>query len=119
MVAMNVRDMLARAAADVELKSRVGHLWSNESWEKGVEIWRAAPADEKSWMSDIHLPYEIADAQLADLAAAGYAVVPVEPTEEMLGACRMYNPCQSADGQCYDEGEIYRAMLAALRAPKP
>ncbi len=42
-----------------------------------------------------------------------YVVVPVEPTEEMHRATDHYNPCVSSGGQCYDEADIYAAMLTA------
>lgn len=41
-----------------------------------------------------------------------------EPSEEMVRATRSINPCQSRDGQCYSEAEIYRAMIDAALAEK-
>lgn len=53
------------------------------------------------------------DAILSALRAAGYAVVPREPTEAML---------QSGENEFWKEntpepGETYRAMIAAAEAP--
>lgn len=42
-----------------------------------------------------------------------------EPTEGMVRVTIPINPCQSRDGQCYDEAEIYRAMIDAALSPPP
>jgi hypothetical protein len=59
-----------------------------------------------------------ADAALAAIRAAGWAVVPVEPTEEMLdiGTSYIFQP-----GQTWQKcaGETYRAMIAAAPGVKP
>lgn len=59
------------------------------------------------------------DAFLASLSAAGYAVVPKEPTSEMcsMGADELPTPtCESTDEEA--AAEVYRAMLAASE-PQP
>ena len=61
-----------------------------------------------------HCAHLAAEASIAAIRAAGWAVVPVEPTEEMLG-----------DGheEMFERGgrviDIYRAMLAAAPGLKP
>lgn len=42
-----------------------------------------------------------------------------EPTEAMVRAANRINPCQSAEGQCYSEASIYRAMIDAALSPSP
>ena len=72
-----------------------------------------------------------ADRILFALAAAGYAVVPVEPTREMVNACKgsisRYTKAERKAGRM-DQDEhasfemtpliYYRAMLAAAKEPQ-
>ena len=72
-----------------------------------------------------------AAAFLSALAAAGYAVVPVEPTREMVNACKgsisRYTKAERKAGRM-DQDEhasfemtpliYYRAMLAAAKEPQ-
>ena len=60
------------------------------------------------WYQDS--PDRNADRILSVLAAAGYAVVPVEPTREMLGA--MWHGYQQGT-QTIRMRDVYDAMLAA------
>jgi len=77
---------------------------------------------ESAWMdvSKIEQSYREmeADAALAAIRAAGWAVVPVEPTEEMLdiGTSHIFQP-----GATWHKcaGDAYRAMLAAAPGVKP
>jgi len=62
-----------------------------------LDVWRLPLADRP-------------DAILSALAAAGYAVVPVEPTREMLGA--MWHGYQQGT-QTIRMRDVYDAMLAA------
>lgn len=56
-----------------------------------------------------------ARACLAELSAAGYAVVPVKPTEEMEDAGQeIIGPCY-VNEQMADPGKVWSAMLAASR----
>lgn len=58
-----------------------------------------------------------ATAAIRALEEAGYAVVPVEPTPEMLAAAGKYaNFCAVHNyGGCPDEDGVWRAMLDAAR----
>jgi hypothetical protein len=63
-------------------------------------------------------PRLLADAQLAAIAAAGYAVVPVEPTKEMEIAGAIAHDFDAVKMPSRVRAALtYRAMLAA--APKP
>lgn len=80
-----------------------------------------AKAYVKAW--DQHIGFDGADPILAALKAAGYRVVPVEPTEKMLRAGddsiegqysdhpQWEDAKDVAEGLC--QASIYRAMIAA------
>jgi hypothetical protein len=65
-----------------------------------------------------HCAHVAAEAALAAIRAAGWAVVPVEPTEEMLdiGTSHIFQP-----GVTWQKcaSDAYRAMLAAAPGVKP
>lgn len=65
-----------------------------------------------------HLPVDGAEeaiaAYLASLRASGYAVVPMEPTEEMVGAVLTYH--SEATGISYEADFVAGAVRAALAA---
>lgn len=73
---------------------------------------RAAVAEalEGRWVG---VPLWGADDILAAIAAAGFAVVPEEPTETMIAALQSYATCSGH----VEEG--YRAMIASAQGPKP
>lgn len=61
-----------------------------------------------------------ADAILAALSAAGYAVVPREPTEAMHDAARDWSMGKYGQGIGKDASDgCYLAMLAAAEEPQP
>ena len=78
---------------------------------------RPADANGPIWQKCLH----IIDAQVTALTAAGLAIVPTEPTPEMISACAGIEvTCHACDVDVDVEcgaHEIWEAMLAA--APKP
>lgn len=63
---------------------------------------------------------EIAQAALTAITEAGYAVVPIEPTEAMLEAARDVPFIAMGNGEYLepDRIDIYRAMIAATNNGK-
>lgn len=57
--------------------------------------------------------YEDTDAILSALSAAGYVVVPKEPTKEIIHAAEMVRFHRGFGQPPISESEVYRAMLAA------
>jgi hypothetical protein len=74
--------------------------------------WANLPQDERMML------VEDAKCDLAAIRAAGWAVVPVEPTEEMLdiGTSHIFQP-----GATWHKcaGDAYRAMIEAAPGVKP
>lgn len=66
--------------------------------------------------SGVPLRADVIPALLAEIAAAGYRVVPVEPTDAMLDAARVSWPWAPGMTQKQTDAAKYRAMLAAAPA---
>lgn len=65
----------------------------------------------------LYAPEAYADGALSALRAAGFVVVPVEPTEAMVSAALNRTTSLGAPVMAVFYGDIYRAMLAAQEAP--
>jgi hypothetical protein len=93
-----------------DLRGRRVRIWSYEHglyWRPESQGYTAVPGDAGL--------VEIVAQAIAALEAAGYAVVPVEPTAEMIATGVI--ECESYDSRYDDVGEavrrIWRAMLEA------
>ena len=76
-----------------------------------VEIMVRGMSASKAWPAVFAAgsAYDLAQASVAALAAAGYAIVPKEPSEKML---RAVDTMLGEDGACW----VWSAMLAAAAA---
>ncbi len=85
------------------------------AWKDADKVLALLPAGQK--VSDYYR--DIARACLSEIEAAGYAVVPVEPSEEMLKTCWSHSVHSEGDGGGWineeDAAENWSAMLAASR----
>lgn len=106
----------APGAVSDSLREQIGRAIV-DAWHAPIARWNAAadlpPHRRAPWDSEAPIYLPIADAALAAIEAAGCAIVPIEPTEEMqaAGAYPRENRKPVAD--------IYRAMLAARPKSEP
>ena len=113
----DVREIMARAIAN-----ETGDGFDNAFADKGE--WINARGEKAGRFRDVNEPYQCdflnaADAALAALEAAGFAVVPVEPTEGMIevGAKAIHDSDDMADTVWPDDenDEGYRGGSGYVR----